>query len=371
MLDRSVDHRLPVAVGRPLVGEAVLQVVGDVVEFGLDRLVLALRILVREGIAVAVGLEAVERHRDEVRLLVVDRDVQHLSRRIARHLDAGILLCLAEHDGERVVLARVVGREAVKHREGAIDEASDLGDREAYRSRRGRRRVRQNRLRARAAEHRGVHVAVAEQECVDRLLGVVLGAERDPEVHRVAFDVVVGIGVEAGRARRLRGSHVHGELDDLALLAADRRNDLDLRRLRARRGVLHRRRVAAREPDELAALAARLEPLGEGRPAGRRARLDAHLIACVHVRHVRVRVLDGDVDLELLARRHFIDARDVRGRDDRLRGADPHARSRDALDAGCRLLLVADVGRELQLVPRADGVRVAAEGIDVDRLRLG
>ena len=127
--DRAVESRLPVAGQCPLVCEAVLEVVAYVAHVGLDPLLLALRVLVGERPAVGLGLESVEVHRVERRLLVVHGDVEHLRRLVAGEpVCRVVVLGGAEDDREGVVLPAVVGRESVEDGERAVDVRSDGAD---------------------------------------------------------------------------------------------------------------------------------------------------------------------------------------------------------------------------------------------------
>ena len=369
---RAVRERLSVADGGPLVLEAVLQVIADIVELRQNRLVLPHRILAGEGISVAVGLKAVQADRRERRLPVVYRDVEHLGGVVAREAEVRVVVPLrAEHDGERVVLARVILRKSVEDGERAVDIRADRAYLASDRGRHGDVGIGQYRLRGSSAEKRKVYFFVAEEERVDRLACVVLGAELHAEAHHVAFDVVVRIGVEGRCARRLRGRDPDWELDGLARLLADRRSHLDLASDVARRRELDRRREVVGEANELAALAARLELVRQRLPAG--ADVVHHRIANVGIGHVGIRVGDGDNHLLAFACRWRVGGRRVVWLgNDGLRRADPKACVLVvAGDAGCGLVRWVDGRREQDLVGGADGVVVATQRIDVDRLLLG
>ena len=371
MADNAVGDVLAVLLDRPLVDEAVVKVVADVVELRLNRLRLALRVLVRERIAVAVGLEAVQVQLEERRVLVVDRDVDEVGRRIpldaVRRIER---LAGAEHDAERVGRAAVILAYAVEHHERALGLGADGSDLDALASRSDRVEIGDDRLRARAAERAGRGFFVVVEERVDVARRRV--AERDLVVHHRAFDVLgrivghLGGGGLGGRHRDLEGRDGAPEL-------ANRRVDLDRRRdVAGRRRIRDRRRgVGSVHALEEPALAARRVVDRHGHLGRLSARLDTDLVARRNVGHVGVGVVDRHGDLELLARRHRVDrvvAADRRG-DDRGIRVDVDAGLLEVGDLGGRHFGGVDLGEELHLLARADSVGgLCAKRIDVDIL---
>ena len=356
----------PVADSRPLVLEAVREVVRRIVDVGLDGDVLPLRILVLERVPVRLRLEPVDVDRVYRRRLVVDHDVDHLGRRIAGELVGGVVVLLrAEHDGERVVLP-VLG--TVEDREVARGGGAVYGNRAAGGRGRGDGVV--SEYAGISAEHAEVDVVKREKECVDRRRRVVRRAEANLEPDGVAFFVRVVLVVGGFACRGARGGYMDVEVRDFARLAADRRLDAHLRGVVAGAVVRHRRRLAARKADECAVLAARRELLGQLDPACGRACLDLDGVAGRGVRDVRVCVVDRDVDLKVLAGGHFVRA-GCRGRGyDGLRGAYPHGARHHTrhVDAARRAVRGGDRRVELDLVPVADGVGVASKRIDIQRI---
>ena len=165
MADDAVCDVFAVLLDRPLVDEAVGKVIRCIAELGLDCLRLALRVLVREGRAIAVRLEAVQVHLEERRFPVVDRYVEEVCRRVAldavRWVEA---LACAEHDAERVCRA-LAG--AVEDEERARLRGSDRGDLDALAPRGGHSVVCDDRLRTGTAECAGGRTLVVVEERVD------------------------------------------------------------------------------------------------------------------------------------------------------------------------------------------------------------
>ena len=377
--DRARRDLLAAARDRVLVLEAVLEVEVDVVDVRRDLLRLSLRVLVLERLAVgdrnAVDERRLAARGDEDRLLVVDGDGDAVRRRIARHLLVRIPdLRLAEDDAELVGraaarLARAVLQHEVARRRRAVGvDAHAL----ARRDRRGHVGLADDRLRARAAERAEGRVVVVHEERVDDLARRV--AHRDLVVHALALDVVrLRVGRLGRRALRRRDREL--ERRERARELADRRGHLDGHGVFA---ALERRGDVERGLDGIVILADEREVLARG-DERRLLRLvgavegERDRVARLRVAHVRVRVVDLDVERIVLARGRRLENRlRRRERDERRVRVDVDARRvAQALDARGLHLRGVDVQRELDLLAHADRERLlGAERVDVDVLLL-
>ena len=372
------ERRRPLALERfGGVGQVVLALIGNDC---LELLGHALRDLVREHSAIALGLEAVHLDTSDLRLEVVDRNVQ-VVRIIAREtLGRIVVLGAAEHDLEgEAETARVLAESVEEHDLAGGRLVLVVVDRET-----GRLRqigvVADHEVR-RGAEHGRLGVVAGEQERVDRAARVVLLGDGDLEGRLLAFvvDVVLVVGRDdVGGAGLL---DVSDEVDDLALLAAQRGNDVDLAgETFAGTRVLDNRKIGGGEVRarlravilhavKRIALADVIEAV-EQRVGVGTAVLDVDFIT-----GSARRVLEGGIG-ERVAHRddegHLVtaDAGDLRAlgrrRDDRSRRTDFHTGRRHLVDDR-RRRCVKDLRREHH-AGRTRGVRIAAETEDVDLL---
>ena len=372
-LDRAdaCERRRPLALERLLrVLDVVLALVGH------DRHELlrhALRHLVREHVAVALGLEAVHLDARDRRVEVEDREVE-VVRVIARDLLRRIpRLARAEHDLERhAETARVLAVAVEELDLARRSRVLVVVDRKALRL--GEIRVVADDEHLRAADHAGLHVVARLEEGVDRAARVVLLGNGNLERRLVTLMEDVG----AADRHDVRGAgllDVGRKVADLALLAAHRGDDVDLAgETLARRRVVDDRKIrrlvvatraVVRELHEHVALAHVVDAV-KLLERVRGTILDEDLVARLVVADVGVGVAHRKRELDVVAADAVDDRALGRGRDHRGVRTDLQARRREVVDLA-QGRLVRD-GRGEDHARAAARVRVAAEEEGVDLL---